>query len=80
MTYEIIRNERDEEREGRDGRIRTRHTLTWDVVRDGVLYRECRTRKEATREAKELNATLPPRADGRKPIVATRYPRNGESR
>lgn len=74
MNYEVVRNERIEEREDRTGRIRSRRVLTWDVVRDGTFYRECRTRKEAKREADELNRTFQ-RQDGRKAVTCVRSPR-----
>ncbi len=71
MRYDIIRNERDEEREDRSGRVRIRHTLTWDIVSDGVLYRECRTRKEAVSEAKILNRAVA--TPGRTPIAVIHH-------
>jgi hypothetical protein len=47
--YVVERNERVESREGRDGRIRERRLLTWDVVdtKECVLVAEHRTRREA---------------------------------
>lgn len=73
--YMVIRNERTESRERRDGsRIQDRRVLTWDVVRDGTLYRECRTKKEAVRECNRLNATLPVVA-GRRVVTAVRLAR-----
>jgi hypothetical protein len=71
MRYDIIRNERAEDRLHANGCIRKKHCLTWDVVKDGVLYMECKTRKEAVREAKALNATIS-REDGRTPIAAVK--------
>lgn len=70
-NYDIIRNERTEDRQHANGCIRQKRCLTWDVVRDGTLYRECNTRKEALSEAKALNATIS-REDGRTPVASVK--------
>lgn len=54
VTLSIVRNERTEEREGRDGRVRSKRVVTYDVVRNGELLAECRTLREARQRFDEL--------------------------
>ena len=54
--YRIVRDERTEDHEGRDGRIRQRHIITWDVVDTErcALVDTHRTRREAMRHLAQL--------------------------
>ncbi len=58
-SWNILINEREECRESRNGRIYSRQVITYDVVHNGELVRECATEEEARaaiRQAKEESA------------------------
>ena len=52
--YSIGKHTRTEHKEGRDGKIRARQVTTWDLVVEGELIGEYRTKTEAHEAAANL--------------------------
>jgi hypothetical protein len=56
MQFLLVKHTRTEEREGRDGRIRPKKVVTWDIIDDDRLVAEYATKREAEKRLAQLEA------------------------